>query len=203
MGEQNKDLKINTGAVILAGGLGERLKTVGLKPFLFYKDKSFIQLAVEKVRSIGLDPLIIVTNKLYYPQILECNFPAIIQINPTPEQGMLSSILIGLNEIESFGAGFFLCPIDYPLVQQNTYNKLLLAYQSQPNRIIKPVFNSQPGHPIIFPKNLIESLKQAPLDQGARAVTRRHAHQTSFIAVDDPGILININTPELYFQYCK
>jgi molybdenum cofactor cytidylyltransferase len=203
LGNRNKSLNIKTGVIILAAGLGERLKTVGLKPFLLYKGKSFIQLAVEKVKSIGIDPLVIVTNKLYYPQILECNFPASIQINPHPEQGMLSSILIGLNEIESSGAGFFLCPIDYPLVQQKTYHKLLLAHQSQPHQIIKPVCNSRAGHPIVFPKNLIESLKQAPLDQGARVVTRQHVHQTSFIPVDDPGILLNINTPGLYFQYCK
>jgi len=203
MGEQNKDLKINIGAIILAAGLGERLKTVGLKPFLLYKGKSFIRITVENVRSIGLNPLIVVTNKLYYPQILEYNFPAIIQINPTPEQAMLSSILIGLKEIEASCCGFFLCPIDYPLVQRETFSKLLLAYQSHPDRIIKPTFNNKSGHPIVFPKILFELLKRAPLDQGARFVTHQYSHLTTTVQVDDSGILININTPELYYKYCK
>lgn len=202
-GGQNRSSSLNTGAIILAGGLGKRLQAVGLKPFLLCGDKSFLQLAIENLQSIGLESLVIVTNQLFYPKISARNFPAQILINPQPERGMLSSILIGLQEIESSCAGFFLCPIDYPLVLPTTFQKLLLAHQSNPDRIIKPVFNNQPGHPVVIPKNLFQAIHNAPLDQGARFVIRQWAHLTLNIAVDDPGILININTPELYYQHCK
>jgi len=203
MGAEIGYLNINPGAIILAGGLGKRLKAVELKPFLLYRGKSFIQTAVDNVESIRLNPLVIVTNEFFYQQIVELNFPAKILINPRPEQGMLSSILIGLKEIESSCSGFFLCPIDYPLVQQKTYNKLLLAHQSDPDRIIKPAFKNRSGHPIVFPKNLFHALKEAPLNEGARFVTRQYDQLTKTLEVDDPGILININTPQIYYQYCK
>jgi molybdenum cofactor cytidylyltransferase len=198
-----KNLNINAGAIILAGGLGERLQAVGLKPFLFYKKKSFLQIVVDNVSSIKLNPIAIVTNDIYYEKIIEQNFPGKILINPHPECGMLSSILIGLEEIESSITGFFLCPIDYPLVEQATYHKLLLAHRSYPDKIITPACEGQPGHPIIFPKRLFQALREAPLDQGARFVTRKHAHHIKVIEVEDPGILININTPGVYYQYCK
>lgn len=203
MGDRNKTLDIDTGAIILAGGLGERLKAVGPKPFLFYKGKSFLQIAVENVWSIRLNPIVIVTNDLFFNDIKQLHFPAKILINHHPEHGMLSSILIGLKEIESSRSGFFLCPIDYPMVLKETYHKLLLAHQSNPDQIIKPAFKNQSGHPIVFPKNLTQALQQAPLNQGARLVTRQNAHLTKIIRVEDSGILININTPQLYHQYCK
>lgn len=203
MVNRNKNLNIATGAIILAGGLGERLKAVGSKPFLLYNTKSFLQIAVDNVRSLRLNPLVIVTNNHFFKDIKQLDFHAKILINPHPKQGMLSSILIGLKEIKSSCSGLFLCPIDYPLVQQETYHKLLLAHQSDPDQIIKPTFKNRSGHPIVFPKNLFQALREAPLDEGARFVTRQYAHLTKTVEVDDSGILININTPQLYKQYCK
>jgi CTP:molybdopterin cytidylyltransferase MocA len=198
-----ENLNTNAGAIILAGGLGERLQAVGLKPFLFYKKKSFLQIVVDNVSSIKLNPVAIVTNDIFYEKIIEQNFPGRILINPHPEHGMLSSILIGLREIGSSCSGVFLCPIDYPLVQQATYHKLLLAHQSDPEKIIKPACNDQPGHPIVFPATLFQSLRDAPQELGARFVTRQFVHFIKTVEVNDPGILININTPELYYQHCK
>jgi len=203
MGNWNKKLDTNAGAIILAGGLGERLKTVGSKPFLLYKGKSFLQIAVDNVKSVRLNPFVIVTNELFFNDIKQLNFPAKILINPCPKKGMLSSIMVGLKVIESSCSGFFLCPVDYPMVQPETYHKLLLAHRSDPDQIIKPIHKDLSGHPIIFPKNFFQALRQVPLNQGARFVTRHYAHLIKTIEVDDPGILININTPQLYHQYCK
>ncbi|HEX9973727.1 MAG TPA: nucleotidyltransferase family protein [bacterium] len=198
-----ENLNTNASAIILVGGLGERLQAVGLKPFLLCKGKSFLEIAVENVSSIQLNPVLIVTNHIFYGKIIAQNFPAKILINPHPEDGMLSSILIGLKEIESSIAGFFLCPIDYPLVEQATFHKLLLAHQSDPDKIITPACNGQSGHPIVFPATLFQSLREAPQELGARFVTRQFVHLTKTVEVNDPGILININTPGLYCQYCK
>lgn len=197
------DNYINTGAIILAGGLGKRLVSVGPKPFLLYKKKSFLEIAVENARSIELHPLIVVTNESFYPKIVALNLPVKILINPHPEQGMLSSILIGLKEIESSCSGFFLCPIDYPQVQQKTYLKLLLAHRSFPTHIIKPIFKEKSGHPVVIPRRLFRILQEAPLDSGVRLTIAQFSHLNHFVEVDDPGILININTPELYYQHCK
>jgi molybdenum cofactor cytidylyltransferase len=194
MSNRNKNLNNKTGAIILAGGLGERLKAVGSKPFLLCKNKNFLQIVVENVKSIKLNPVVIVTNDLFFNDIKKLNPSSKILKNPHPENGMLSSVLIGLKKIESSCSGFFLCPIDYPLVQQKTYQKLFLAHRANPLGIIKPS---------IFPNNLFSALHEAPLQEGARFVTRRYANLLKTVEVDDPGILININTPELYYKHCK
>lgn len=192
-----------TAAIILAAGFGKRLKTIGVKPFLECYGKTFVELVVEKSKQINLDPIIVVTNNIFFAQLQKLTLPVKAVINHNPARGMLSSILIGMEELGSNCDGFFLCPVDFPLVKQETYNQLLLTFENNKNCIIKPQFNQKSGHPIIFPKILFEELKGAPLEQGARFVTSKYSHQTSFISVNDPGILININSPQMYQKYCK
>ncbi len=190
-------------AIILAAGFGTRLKEIGKKPLLPCLGKTFLELVFDKVKGIKLEPVIVVTNEIFCSDLKKLKLPTKTVINKSPEMGMFSSILIGLEEIKKKCDGFFLCPVDYPLVKFSTYQILLSAFVDQKNHIIKPQFNKQSGHPVLFPQNLFDELKKAPMEQGARNVTRKFIHQTCFVDVDDPGILININTPQLYQKYCQ
>ncbi len=193
----------NVGAIILAGGLGQRLRAVGFKPFLLHNGKTFLQIAFENAFQNGLQPIAIVTNELFYPRIVSLKLKARILINPEPERGMASSAIIGLSAIESECHGVFLCPIDYPLVQPATYHRLLLAHRSYPECILQPGFNQQGGHPIVLPARLFSAVRTESLDEGVRSLIRKYADAKMSITVSDPGILININTPENYYQYCQ
>lgn len=191
------------GAIILAGGLGQRLRTVGLKPFLLHGGKSFLQIAVENVFWNGLHPVAIVTNEVLYPRIASLVPNARILVNPQPERGMLSSVHIGLAAIGSECSGIFLCPIDYPLVQASTFHRLLQAHLSFPECIVQPMFNGRCGHPIVLPQSLFDAIMATPLTEGVRSMIHKYAQLRNPIVVDDPGILINVNTPEIYYQYCQ
>ncbi|MBC8180900.1 nucleotidyltransferase family protein [candidate division KSB1 bacterium] len=198
-----KQPDVRTAALILAAGFGSRLRSAGSKPLLPCSGKTFLELVVEIVIEIKLNPVIVVTNEIFFSDIKKLKLPIKTVINKTPEKGMLSSILIGLEEIKKKCDGFFLCPIDYPLVKLFSYQTLLSVFDENPEHIIKPQFKKKSGHPIIFPKIFFDELKKAPNEQGARYVTNKFSHQTSFVNVHDPGILININTPQLYKKYCK
>lgn len=197
------NLELNTGAVILAGGLGQRLRAVGLKPFLLHDGKSFLQIVLDNAAAIGLRSVVVVTNRYFYRRIAALLPDSQILLNPHPEQGMLSSVIIGLRAIENSCSGAFLCPIDYPLVQPATYRKLLQAHRCYPNNIIQPVFNARGGHPIILPRNMFPAVTTESLEEGIRSLVQKYAQVKKLIVVDDPGILININTPESYYQYCR
>jgi CTP:molybdopterin cytidylyltransferase MocA len=49
---------------------------------------------------------------------------------------------------------------------------------------------------MIFSRELFSELLEAPLDQGARAVVRRH--NVLHLPVDDEGILHDLDDPETY-----
>ncbi len=189
--------------IILAAGHGKRLASIAPKPLLTFHGKTFLQLVIDHLSAIGVTQRIIVTNKALYQRIVDFHPATQVVINPQPEMGMISSLWIGMAAMGPDVSGFFMCPIDYPLVQRETFRRLSAAHISNPHRIIIPTHNGRFGHPIIFSKDFFQALRHVPLDQGARFLIRRNQDRLFQVEVTDPGILININTPELYHRYCK
>ncbi len=199
----NEIRKGGTAAIILAGGFGRRLKSIGPKPFLECNGESFIELAVHNVVETKIDSVIIVTNIQFENRIRQLKLRAKIVVNKYPENGMLSSILVGMELLASGCSGFLLCPVDYPLIKIATFRQILQAHHDHPSFITKPVYQGRSGHPIIIPQNLFSELYRIPENQGARYLLQKHSAFVNDIPVEDPGILININTPALFNQYCK
>jgi molybdenum cofactor cytidylyltransferase len=54
---------------------------------------------------------------------------------------------------------------------------------------------------MIFGDELFSELLVAPLDQGAVSVVRKHQHQILHLEVDEPGVLVDIDTPEAYEKH--
>jgi molybdenum cofactor cytidylyltransferase len=54
---------------------------------------------------------------------------------------------------------------------------------------------------VIFSRELFHELSNAPLDEGAITVVKKHQEKVLHVEVDDVGILIDIDTPELYQRY--
>ena len=59
-----------------------------------------------------------------------------------------------------------------------------------------PTYKERRGHPMIFKRDLFAELLEAPLDQGARAVVRRHS--VLHLPVENEGILHDLDDPETY-----
>ena len=54
---------------------------------------------------------------------------------------------------------------------------------------------------MIFSASLFEELLQAPVDQGAVTVVRKHQDEILYVEVNEPGVLIDIDTPEAYNEF--
>ena len=194
---------MHTAVIILAAGKGERVATIAAKPFLKFQGKSFLEISVEKAQKADFDSIIVVTSKLLVHRVKYLNLNIEVVVNLRPEMGMLSSIHCGLDCLHKSTTGFLLNPVDFPLVEQKTYHKLWESHQNEKDCIIKPVYKGKAGHPVIFPAVVFNDLKKAPLNKGAKFVLQQHPNLIRELEVDDPGILININTPEVYNKYSK
>jgi len=64
--------------------------------------------------------------------------------------------------------------------------------------ILIPTWRGRRGHPVLFSRSLYQELLAAPLDQGARAVVRRHAAEVQTVEVDEEGILWDVDQPKDY-----
>ena len=123
-------------------------------------------------------------------------------INPNYEQGQLSSLQCGLRHLSSAGLdGVMVFLIDHPMIHRGLINQLIEAFSQNDAPIVIPSFEHRRGHPMIFGAELFSELLAAPLDQGAVSVVRKHQHEILHLEVDEPGVLVDIDTPEAYEKH--
>lgn len=110
--------------------------------------------------------------------------------NPDYLAGMFSSVKIGLDNIKE--ERFFLIPGDYPSINKKTYSEMLSINKD----IVIPTYNGKKGHPLLMKSYLISNLKEDITCNTLRDFI--HKQNISLLDIDDPGILIDIDTMEDY-----
>lgn len=83
---------------------------------------------------------------------------------------------------------------DMPWITASTLDRLFAA--AAPDRIVLPLYQGQPGHPVIFGRHFWPELLQLSGDVGAKAVLHANPDAIQRIAVDDPGVLQDVDTPD-------
>ncbi len=119
-------------------------------------------------------------------------------VNPTPAAGPLSSLVVGLSHIPKESDGCLLAPVDHPAVRPETVRRLLAVFAETGGPIVLPVYQGKRGHPVLFARALFPELQSAPPSEGARAVVRADPRRVREVTVEDPGVLLNVDTPADY-----
>jgi molybdenum cofactor cytidylyltransferase len=114
---------------------------------------------------------------------------------PDPGEGMASSLTHGLRHALAQAPeahGWLIALADMPYLQPATLRALLAALEAGAD-IAAPVYRGQRGNPVGFSRRHLPQLLQLQGDQGARSLLK--AFPVTEVAVDDPGILRDIDTP--------
>lgn len=118
--------------------------------------------------------------------------------NPDPARGQLSSIWTALDATPSNADGLLMTLVDVPMIASQTVRAVVTAWTESRAPVVRPVASGRRGHPVIFDRRIFDELRAAPLDSGARAVVRAHWDESVDVPVDDPGSLIDVDTPDDY-----
>jgi len=121
--------------------------------------------------------------------------------NPDPSRGQFSSLQVGLREVLSRGRdAAVITLVDRPPVSAATVGVLLAAFEAAPQNIwaVVPEFQGQHGHPYVAGRELIEAFLQAPPTAMARDIEHSQQEHIQYVAVSDPLVALNVNTPEEY-----
>lgn len=183
-------------AVVLAAGFSERMGTP--KALVGIGEKTFVQQICDRLAEAAFSNLIVVTAPKIAPllyQLLKGRKEK-ITINPSPQRGQLSSLLIGLDIVEKEAEAVLVALVDHPLVKKETYELLRKTARENPGKIILPRYQARRGHPVVFPRSVFPELRKTPLAQGAVAVVRKDPARIFECVVDDPGIVKDIDMPE-------
>jgi molybdenum cofactor cytidylyltransferase len=125
-------------------------------------------------------------------------------VNPEPERGMLSTIregiaaLGGAAELARRGSILLVSPADLPNLEAGTVVDLLLRMRESGAPIAEPVFHGKRGHPLAIAPALIPEIDTLDPNVGLRQLRDRHAAELLEIAVEDVGVVQDVDTPEDY-----
>jgi molybdenum cofactor cytidylyltransferase len=125
-----------------------------------------------------------------------------IVVNPAPERGQFSSLQIGLREVLNRGRDAVMVTlVDRPPVGARTVEKLREAFDEASARykwVVVPKYAGKHGHPIVFSREMIEAFLRAPATASARDIQHQNQEHIEYVEVDDPLVVVNINTPQEY-----
>ncbi|HUX68669.1 MAG TPA: NTP transferase domain-containing protein [Terriglobales bacterium] len=123
-------------------------------------------------------------------------------VNPAPERGQFSSLQVGLRALLARGGNAALItPVDNPPPSPATLARLHDAFEPALARglwALAPERDGRHGHPLLASPELVAALLAAPAESSARALLRAHPQRLEYLAVPDPLVGAELNTPEEY-----
>jgi molybdenum cofactor cytidylyltransferase len=195
------------GGVILAAGESSRMGTdKALLPWPpqaagqpLSKD-TFLSAAIRSLLSTDFVVVVAGANESALAPVVYASGASIV-VNPDPGRGQFSSLQVGLHEVLNRGRdAAMITLVDRPPVSEPTVQKLRETFEAAPQNIwaVVPEFSGQHGHPYVVGRELIEIFLQAPATATAREIEHRYQNRIQYVAVNDPFVAVNVNTPEDY-----
>jgi nicotine blue oxidoreductase len=188
---------VRIAAVVLAAGRGRRAG--GPKASLRIGDATFLHRSVALMTRPEVERVVVVLGHDAARVRAEAALPttALVVVNQAWEDGMLGSVLAGLDAAEADGAdAVLLHPVDHPLVGAATVDRVIEALHAGA-RIAVPSCEGRRGHPGGFDRGAWAALRAAPPSEGARFVLASHPEWIVHVE-GDPGCVAGIDTPEDY-----
>jgi molybdenum cofactor cytidylyltransferase len=190
-------------AVILAAGESSRMGTD--KALLPWPPgalgQTFLSAAIESLNDFS-DMVIVVAGK-NTPNLAPVVYAnaAFLVSNPAPERGQFSSLQIGLQEVLNRGRdAAIITLVDRPPLRPSTLQTLCQAFATRPHDkwSIVPEYRGKHGHPFFISREMIHAFSAAPATANAQEIEHQHQNHIEYVAVDDPLVTLNVDTPEDY-----
>ncbi|MDJ0808083.1 MAG: nucleotidyltransferase family protein [Gammaproteobacteria bacterium] len=113
-------------------------------------------------------------------------------VNPRAEQGMGGSLACGVTASRQSSA-WCIVPADMPCISTVTMLRVVEALRHGAS-IVAPYYDGQRGHPVGFSKLFRDRLTALRGDTGARDLLSSEAKKLLKLEVNDPGILLDVDT---------
>ncbi|MGI9102375.1 MAG: nucleotidyltransferase family protein [Terriglobales bacterium] len=122
--------------------------------------------------------------------------------NPEPQRGQFSSLRLGLQEVLNRGRdAAIITLVDRPPAKPETVRLLkqnFLERAAEGIWAMVPHHGERNGHPLVVGREMIHAFLSAPPEATARDVEHAHRQHVAYVTVDDPLVVLNVDTPEDY-----
>jgi molybdenum cofactor cytidylyltransferase len=117
-----------------------------------------------------------------------------LQVVRCAQPQMADSLAAAVNYVtDAAVTGLVIALADMPFIQPSSYARIVHKLE-QGAQIVMPIYQGQRGHPVGFAASFKAELANLHGDSGARALIQQYPQALHLLEVDDPGILIDIDT---------
>lgn len=186
-------------AIVLAAGASTRMKKQKL--LLPYDGKTMIEQVILNVISSRVDHTLVVVG-CDKDQILGAvnHLPVSFCHNDAYNRGMLSSVKMAFRTLPEQYDAALVFQGDQPLITPGAVNVVIDAYRQSGKGIVIPVYNQRRGHPVLIDHKYREEIDHLDASVGLRDLACKFPGDVLEVAVNLPGILIDLDTREEYLK---
>ena len=186
-------------AVVLAAGRSTRMQEKN-KLLLPWGDRLIVQAVVEVLLSVSLvEVVVVVGHQREEVGWALADYPVRLVDNPGYVQGLSTSIACGVEAARGDAGGYLFALGDMPQVRLQTLRLLCRAFLAGPTGAIAlPTLQGRRGNPVVFAGAYRAELLRLEGDRGAKPLVQKYADKVIEVRVEDAGILVDVDTPEVY-----
>jgi molybdenum cofactor cytidylyltransferase len=189
-------------AIILAAGLSSRMGS--FKPLLPLMGTSLIERMINLFRSAGINDIhVVVGHRADETAPLIEGLGAQSIMNHRYHDGMFSSVSAGVQSLTSKTSGFFILPVDVPLIRRQTLLDLFNCFALRTGKICYPTFLGKRGHPPLISVAFAQGIKCWSGHNGLRGFLALHEKGVAEVPVADQYILKDLDTRADYQWMAK
>jgi molybdenum cofactor cytidylyltransferase len=187
---------VRMAAVVLAAGRASRMGSNKLLAVL--DGKPLVRHAVEAALGSRAEPVVVVTgNQADEVRAALAGLDVVFVHNPDYAAGMSTSLRAGVAAVAVDPAigGALVCLGDMPRVRAAHLDAIIDGVRDDHVLVVVPTFERKRGNPVLLTRALFDEVAALEGDVGARALIERHTASVRWLALEEPGILVDVDTP--------
>jgi molybdenum cofactor cytidylyltransferase len=185
-------------AVVLAAGRSTRMGAVN-KMIAEIGGKPLVRIATEQALASKASPVIVVTG--HERDKVEAALKGLnvrFANNPDYAEGLGTSLRAGIAAVPAEADGAVILLGDMPQIDAKLIDKLIAAFDPEKGAlVVVPTIEGRRGNPVIWARRFFPELMAVTGDVGARHIVASVAEAVAEVAVTDPAITVDVDTPDV------
>lgn len=188
-------------AIVLAAGMSKRMGSPK-QLMRLGDDKTILHHTLNNLRGSAVSEIVLVLGFAAERVEKEISTQGLKAVhNQDYQQGMGTSLRTGLAAVDPQAAAALIVLADQPFVRSETINQLIVCHHESKSQIVIPTFNGFRGNPVLLDRSVFAELQGLTGDVGCRAIFGNHTENIRKLAVNDIGILLDIDSQDEYKKF--